>query len=285
MTHWQKGLLGIGIALSIYAPFVATLYIVGRRTEARALAGFILWGAKTRSRRETSPICSGIDFMHPTGLSWRQFIRAQAQSMLACDFFTVDSVFSTRFYVLFFIEIATRLVHLAGVSAIPNASRVAQQARQFGWSLAERASPARFLIHDRDTKFTGVFDDVFRSEGIDVIRTPIRAPRANAYAERLVGTLRRECLDWILICGRSQVERVLHIYVAHYNRHRPHRALGLVPPQPRAALRLVDPPDSQRVRRRDPGRTDSRIYGGGVSTTGFAHPTGPVCASAPSLVA
>jgi putative transposase len=118
------------------------------------------------------------------GLSWREFIRGQAASMLACDFFTVDTVFSTRLYVLFFIDIATRRVYLAGATANPNARWVAQQARQLAWSLAERASPPRFLIHDRDSKFTGAFDEVFRSEGLEIVKTPIRAPRANAHAER-----------------------------------------------------------------------------------------------------
>jgi transposase InsO family protein len=119
--------------------------------------------------------------------------------MLACDFFTVDRVFSTRLYVLIFIEIATRRVHLAGVTANPNALWVAQQARNFAWCLADRPTPPRFLIHDRDTKFTAAFDEVFRGEGLEIVRTPFQAPRANAYAERLVGTLRRECLDWILL--------------------------------------------------------------------------------------
>jgi hypothetical protein len=98
-------------------------------------------------------------------VSWREFIRAQAQSMLACDFFTVDTVFSRRLSVLFFIELATRRVYLAGATANPNAPWVAQQARNFTWSLACRPAPARFLIHDRDSKFTGAFDEVFRSEG------------------------------------------------------------------------------------------------------------------------
>jgi putative transposase len=94
-------------------------------------------------------------------------------------------------------------------------------------------APPRFLIHDRDSKFTGAFDEVFRSEGLEIVKTPIQAPRANTYAERFVGTVRRECLDWLLVVGRSQLERVLQIYLGHYNGHRPHRGLGLIPPQPR----------------------------------------------------
>ena len=132
-----------------------------------------------------------------------------------------------------------------------------QQARQLSWSLADRASPPRLLIHDRDSKFSGAFDEVFRSEGIEIIRTPIQAPRANV-AECFVGTVRRECLDWILISGRRQLKNVLHTYVDHYNGHRPHRGLGLVPPQPRPALRLAAPADPLPIRRRD--RLDGLIH-------------------------
>jgi transposase InsO family protein len=165
------------------------------------------------------------------GLSWRGFLRSQAASMLACDFFTVDTVRMTRLYVLFFIELQSRRVHLAGCSESPSGVWATQQARNLAWSLAEKPSPLRFVIHDRDAKPTDGFDEVFRSEGVTVIRTPVRAPKANAYAERFVGTVRRECLDWILIFGRRQLERTLRIYGEHYNAHRPHRGLGLVPPQ------------------------------------------------------
>jgi transposase InsO family protein len=184
-------------------------------------------------------------------LTWRRFILAQAASMLACDFFTVDTVRATRLYVLFFIELGSRRVHLAGVTAHPNAGWVAQQARQFAWSLPELPLPPRFLIRDRDSKFSGAFDDVFRSDGIEIIKTPFQAPKANAYAERFVGTARRECLDWLLIINRRQLERVLHVYLDHYNRHRPHRSLGLVPPQPRHTLPPAPPPARRRLRRTD----------------------------------
>jgi putative transposase len=153
--------------------------------------------------------------------------------------------------VLFFIELGSRRVHVAGCTQHPSDGWVAQQACQLSWSLAGRASPPRFLIHDRDSKFTGAFDEIFRSAGIKIVRTPIQAPQANAFAERFVGTVRRECLNWILIAGRRQLERVLHTYVDHYNGHRPHRGLGLVPPQPRSALRLAARADPLRIRRRD----------------------------------
>jgi putative transposase len=119
------------------------------------------------------------------------------------------------------------------------------------WSLTERTSPLRFLIHDRDSKLTEAFDEVLRSEEVSIIRTPVKASKANAFAERFVGTVRRECLDWMLIFNRRQLERTLRIYVEHYNGHRPHRGLGLVPPQPGPLLRLVAREQPGQVRRRD----------------------------------
>jgi putative transposase len=187
-----------------------------------------------------------------SGLSWRDFLRAQAQSMLAVDFFTVETVSLQRLYVLFFIELGSRRVHLAGCTANPNGAWVTQQARQLAWGLAERSTPVRFLIRDRDSKFTHDFEIVFRSERIEIVRTPVRAPKANAIAERFVRTVRSECLDWLLILDRRHLERVLRTFVDHYNHHRPHRALNLTPPdQDRPTLRLVTSWGSDRVERRD----------------------------------
>jgi transposase InsO family protein len=163
-----------------------------------------------------------------SGPSWRQFLRQQAASTLACDFFTVETLSLRRFYVLFFIELASRRVHLAGCTTNPTGAWVTQQARNLSFTgLFERM---RFLIHDRDSKFTASFDEIFRSEGIKVIHTPIRAPQANAYAERFVRTIRAECLDWLLIIGRRHLEHVLRVYTSHYNRERPHRGLALLTP-------------------------------------------------------
>src|SRR6266536_1752846 len=135
-----------------------------------------------------------------SGPSWRDFLRQQAASMIACDFFTVETISLRRFYVLFFIELESRRVHLAGCTTNPTGGWVTQQARNLSFSgVFERM---RFLIHDRDSKFTSAFDEIFGSEGIKVIHTPIRAPQANAYAERFVRTVRAECLDWLLILGR-----------------------------------------------------------------------------------
>jgi putative transposase len=185
------------------------------------------------------------------GLSWRAFLRAQAKSMLAVDFFTVETVSLQRVYVLFFIELASRRVHLAGCTANPTGAWVNQQARQITWMLRERSTPLPYLIHDRDSKFTRDFDTVFRNEGIEIIRTRVRAPKANAIAERFVRTVRSECLDWLLIVNRRHLERVLEVFVDHYNSHRPHRSLTLAPPDPTARKLDVVRPSQVGVERRD----------------------------------
>jgi putative transposase len=162
--------------------------------------------------------------------TWREFLRAQASGIIACDFFTVDTVLFRRIYVLVFVELATRQVHLAGITTNPAEEWVTQQARNIIETFVERTEPIRFLIHDRDSKFTAAFDEVFRSEGIRAIRTPVRAPNANAFTERWIGTVRRECLDRLLIVNRPHLERVLPTYIEHYNAHRPHRSLQQRPP-------------------------------------------------------
>ena len=183
--------------------------------------------------------------------SWRAFLRQQAARIVAGDFFTVDTVWLRRLYVLFFIEHQTRRVHLAGVTANPNGAWVTQQARNLLLVLGEQGRRVRFLLHDRDAKFSRSFDDVFRSEGGQVLTTPVRAPKANAYAERWVRTVRTECLDWLLVLGQAHLERILRVYAAHYNAHRPHRALRLEPPLRQAGLTAVDGHQSPRERRRD----------------------------------
>jgi putative transposase len=153
--------------------------------------------------------------------------------------------------VLFFIQLHNRQVHLAGVTATPTGAWVAQQARNLLATLDEDATAIRFLLHDRDSKFTRAFDDIWRAVGAEVIGTPIQAPNANAVAEHWVGTVRRECLDHLLITGR-QLLRVLHVYVEHYNRHRPHRGLGLSAPEPSACCDQADPSAAaRRLHRRD----------------------------------
>ena len=183
--------------------------------------------------------------------TWRAFLREQAAGIVACDFFTIDTVWLRRLYVLFFIELDSRRVHLGGVTANPAGGWVTQQARNLLLVLDERGRQVRFLLRDHDAKFTRSFNDLFRSQDADILVTPVRAPQANAYAERWVRTVRTECLDWLLIVGRSHLEQILRVYVQHYNRHRPHRALGLRPPDPlaRPAVRAED--NRSAVRRRD----------------------------------
>jgi hypothetical protein len=149
------------------------------------------------------------------GASWREFLRQQASVMIECDFFTVETLLLRRLYVLFFLELGSRRVHLGGVTAQPTGPWVEQQARNLLMTLGEQEQRPRFLIRDRDRKFTSAFDEVFRSESVRVIRAPVAAPRAKAHAERWVGSVRRECLDRLLIVSRKHLERVLREYVEH----------------------------------------------------------------------
>jgi hypothetical protein len=165
-----------------------------------------------------------------TGPSWAEFLRSQAAGVLACDFFTVETIALTRMYVLFFIELERRLVWLGGVTAHPTGEWVTQQARNLAMALTERTTCVKVLIRDRDAKFVAGFDTVFGADGVRVVKTPVRSPRANAYAERWVRSVRAECLGWILIWNRRHLERVLSAYVAHYNLARPHRGIGLEVP-------------------------------------------------------
>ncbi|MHB8246129.1 MAG: integrase core domain-containing protein [Acidimicrobiales bacterium] len=160
-----------------------------------------------------------------SGPTWEQFIRAQAAGILATDFFSMDSVFGSRLYVLFAIEVERRVVHLLGVTEHPVDAWVTQVARNFTSDLEGAGRQMRFLVRDRDTKFTKSFDAVFSAVGIEALKTPIRSPRANSFAERFVRTARSECLDFVLIVGRRHLERVVSEFVAHYNADRP--SLGI----------------------------------------------------------
>ena len=183
-----------------------------------------------------------------TGPTWRQFLTAQAHAILAVDFAHVDTVFLRRLYLLVVIEHGTRRVHLAGITAHPTGAWVTQQARNLLMDLDGHVSRFRFLIRDRDAKFTTAFDAVFAAADMRIVRIPIRAPRANAIAERWIGSLRRECLNHILITGQRHLAVVLQEYIAHYNSHRPHRALHQQPPEGR-----TPPPSGATIRplRRD----------------------------------
>lgn len=185
--------------------------------------------------------------------SWRSFLRAHGESILACDFFTVDTVWLRRLYVLAFISISSRRVQYFAITSKPDTAWMLQQARNLLMELDDHDRQVGFLIHDRDGKFPHAFDALLESDAIKVIHTPVRAPNANAHMERWVGTVRRECLDRLLIVGRRQLEYVLRVFVTHYNSERPHRALDLKPPDPsiRPPIAAAAMPYSLQVNRRD----------------------------------
>jgi len=203
-----------------------------------------VWAILKRHGIEPSPRRS-----EPT---WAEFLATQAKGLMACDFFHVDTILLRRLYVLVFIHHDSRLVRIAGITSNPVTSWVTQQARNLSMDLADHTNALEFLIRDRDTKFTASFDAVFAAEGTRIIKSPVRAPRANAICERAIGTIRRECLDRMLILGRRHLEAVLAEYVEHYNVHRPHRSLDQ-----RAPSALDTPPaligdvDLARLRRTD----------------------------------
>jgi putative transposase len=175
-------------------------------------------------------------------LSWRHLMTHYQHQLLACDFFTVETLFLKTLYVFFFIELGTRRVHFAGCTAHPTGAWVVQQAwlaQQFVWNVEERKPLLRFLIHDRDSKFTAGFDAVFATEPIKVIRTPARAPNANAYAERWVRTVREESLDKLLIFNEAHLRRVMRDYIDYYNSARPHQGIDQQTPVPQPERKQV----------------------------------------------
>lgn len=182
--------------------------------------------------------------------TWRAFLAQHRAQLFVCDFFTVDTLFLQRLYVLFFIELGSRCLHLAGCTAHPTAAWVTQQARQLSWRLQDAdGPPCRFLIRDRDGKCPPGFDTVFASESITVVKTPPRMPNANAIAERVVRSLRAECLDQRLIVNQAHLRAVLAEYVAYYNHQRPHQGRDQVPPVPPTAAPTL-PATPAQIRRR-----------------------------------
>ena len=183
------------------------------------------------------------------GLSWKEFLEAHAQSMVAADFLSVDTVFFKQLYVLIYMHLATRRILLAACTANPNEVWMAQQARNVTWTLEEKGIKLKAVIHDRDKKFSARGDNVFRSAGARVILTPLMAPRTNAHVERWVGSCRRECLDWMLVMNQRHMEAILREYCMHYNQERPHRSRELRPPAARGDPVVVrSGPVGRRVR-------------------------------------
>jgi putative transposase len=158
--------------------------------------------------------------------TWRTFLRHYQHQMLSCDFFTVETLWLKTVYVFFFIELGTRRVHIAGCTEHPTSNWIMQQARQLCWSFEDGGPTFRHLLHDRDAKFTTAFDQIFAAQNIEVIHTPIRAPNANAYAERWARSIRQECLDHLIIVNERHLNSVLREYVGYYNTRRPHQGLG-----------------------------------------------------------
>src|SRR5947209_2570699 len=186
-----------------------------------------------------------------SGPTWRQFLTAQANAVLAVDFLHVDTVLLRRIYALIAVEHGARRAHLIGVTAHPTGTWTTQAARNLLMDLADRATTIKFLLRDRDSRFTTAFDAVFAADGIRMLTSPPRAPRANAICERMIGTLRRELLDRILIVNERHLHRILAVYLQHFNTARPHRTLGQLTPaqaetQPPPALNLAD----HQIRRR-----------------------------------
>ena len=180
--------------------------------------------------------------------TWRTFLRTQASTMLACDFFAVDcAVTLQRLYVFFVIEVGTRYVHILGVTANPDGAWTTQQARNLLLDLGERANQFKVMVRDRGGQFTAGFDAVLADAGVTVVKIPPRSPRANCYAERFVLTARTELTDRMLIFGEHHLRRVLGDYAGHYNGWRPHRSLKLRPPR---SQRPVADLTRERIKRR-----------------------------------
>jgi len=183
---------------------------------------------------------SGIDpAPHRSEVTWSQFLHSQAA--VACDFFTVDTALLRRYYVLFFIHIPTRQVFYAGTTTNPTGAWTTQAARNLFLRHGDQIADSRALVRDRGSQFVDAFDEIFRTEGLKILKTPVRTPVANAFAERWIGSIRRELLDRTIIWNQHQVELLVVDYIEHYNEHRPHRSLNQLPPLPPEPSPHADP--------------------------------------------
>ncbi|MGK3109782.1 MULTISPECIES: integrase core domain-containing protein [Streptomyces] len=183
------------------------------------------------------------------GPTWREFLTAQAEGVIACDFVHIDLADLRRVYALVFPEHGTRRLHVAGVTSHPTGAWTVQQAKNLAVEFGVRVDSLRFLLRDRDARYTESFDAVFTADDIEVVKTAPRAPRMNAHCERVIGTLRREVLDHLLIWNESHARQVLDAYARHYNGHRPHQARGQLPPLPREHPSPMTAPIAHRILR------------------------------------
>ncbi|WP_083751481.1 integrase core domain-containing protein [Saccharothrix sp. ALI-22-I] len=205
------------------------------------------------------PHDAGIDPVpRRTGPTWREFLTAQAESIIAADFLHLDTVLGRRLYALVFLEYGTRRLHTTGATAHPTQAWTTQQARNLAADLGTRTEPLRFLLRDHDGKYGRTFDTVFQADDLHVIKSAPQAPRANSHRERVIGTLRHEPLDHVLILGETHARQVLKTYEDHYHRHRPHQARDQLPPEDRQHPAAVHDLDTRRLLR-------TRILGGLVN--------------------
>jgi transposase InsO family protein len=220
------------------------------------------------------PIASGTvwNILHAAGIdpaprrhgpSWTEFLTAQAEGIVAADFFHIDTALGQRLYAMAFLEHGTRRLHLTPVTAHPTGQWAVQQAREFTTALADHGDRIRFLLRDRDTKYTASFDAVFAAEDAEVLLSAPRVPKMNAHCERVVGTVRREALDHVLIMNASHATRVLAEFADHYNRHRPHRSQGQLPPEASQQT-----PPAINIQNRQLLRT--RVLGGAINEYRYA---------------
>jgi transposase InsO family protein len=198
-----------------------------------------------------------------SGPSWRDFLTAQAEGIIAADFFHMDTVLGTRLYAMAFLEHGTRRLHVTGVTRHPTGEWATQQARNLAADLGTRVESLRFILRDRDTKYTASFDAVFEAEEMDVLLSAPRAPRMNAHCERVIGTVRREVLDHVLVLNDAHARRVLAEYRDHYNGHRPHRARAQRPPDVVEQPAPVHDLDGRRLLR-------TRVLGGVINEYRYA---------------
>jgi putative transposase len=190
-----------------------------------------------------------------SGPTWREFLTAQAEGVIAADFFHIDTELGRRLYALAFLEHGTRRLHITGVTARPTREWVVQQARNLAADLGVRMKSLRFLLRDRDGKYGEAFDAVFQAEELDVIKSAPQAPRMNAHCERIIGSIRREALDHVLIMNEAHARQVLAAYRLHHNEHRPHQARNQLPPDAHEQPATVHDLDTRRLLR-------TRILGG-----------------------